>query len=96
MSASAFLRADRRLGREDGLGTNRLVHWCGAQLQVRLALGLARLQVVGWVCSNGTAAMPSDPGHPRRAFLSSCPLLSSTLTAACASWGSCPSDTGSM
>ena len=23
-----------RLGQEDGLGTNRLMHWCGAQLQV--------------------------------------------------------------
>lgn len=23
------------LSREDGLGTNCLVHWCGAQLQVR-------------------------------------------------------------
>ena len=23
-----------RLGHEDGLGTNRLMHWCGAQLQV--------------------------------------------------------------
>eukprot|EP00798_Chlamydomonas_sp_ICE-L_P008047 gene8047-1281_t len=24
---------DLRLGTEDGIGTNRIVHWCGAQLQ---------------------------------------------------------------
>ena len=28
-----------RLGLEDGLGTDRLVHWCGAQLQVGGAVG---------------------------------------------------------
>ncbi len=32
-----------RLGREDGLGTDRLVHWCGAQLQVRLRVLAASL-----------------------------------------------------
>lgn len=29
-----WVQVEVRLGQEDGLGTNRIVHWCGAQLQV--------------------------------------------------------------
>lgn len=38
------LSVDVRLARENGLGTARLVHWCGAQIQVR---GAASAHVAG-------------------------------------------------
>ncbi len=71
-----------RLAHEDGMGTPRLVHWCGAQIQVRAPLvrraallhALTVLAVV-WMCAISSlmrqgvpkCADDADPCHKHKA-----------------------------
>ena len=77
-----------RLGREDGLGTDRLIHWCGAQLQPppravsTLDLPESRVQLIPW----GGGGLPGSLGLRWPAWVAGAVLAGGVLNSARWRW----------